>query len=49
MSRFLGRLRRTPLEKIALGSESIDSYREFWNRSAATDNENAVAFGVDNL
>lgn len=49
VSRLLGRFRRKSLEKISLESESIESHRDFWERSAAADSANAVAYGVDDF
>jgi len=45
----LRRFRRNRLTGIGLASESIDSYRDFWDSSAVADAENAVAHGVEDV
>lgn len=48
-SRILGKLRGRSTHEVGLRDESIESLRNFWNRSAITDAEAAVAFGVDDF
>lgn len=42
---------RTPrrLDDLALRGDSVGDYRNFWDASAQTDAENAVAFGLDDI
>jgi len=40
-------LKHTPLEAVALEGETLDAYRDFWDRSASVDSLNAIAADTD--
>lgn len=47
--RILARLHPQPKHEVGLRDESIEGYRDFWERSALTDTDAAVAYGVSDF